>query len=415
LLLLLVSLVGLTFTLNAYRPPRSPSWLAVVSFFAGWLTSELALHHLLWQVLAVFVFIHAGALTAWPGQLGLLLCFVSWFLLLRAWRHAGTAELVVAAAFDRALPDLVRAPIDLDGLPKRWRQLAFPIPVSHPGLEYLRDIPFHQQDRLTLRLDVVRRAGLDFSAGARRPALIYAHGGGWVIGSKQYQGLPLIQRMAARGWVCFNIDYRLSPRATFPDHIIDVKRAIAWVRAHAADYGVDPDFIVIAGNSAGGHLASLAALTPGQPELQPGFEDADTSVAGCCSFYGVYDFTDRHGHWPHPGLLNVVERYVLKARLDDARELYTAASPISWVNAGAPPFLVVHGERDSLVTVDEARTFVDALSTVSAAPCVYFEVPGAQHAFEVFPSPRTLHVLDGTERFLSWLRERASSDASAAS
>jgi acetyl esterase/lipase len=176
------------------------------------------------------------------------------------------------------------------------------------------------------------------------------------------------------------------------------------VRAHAAEWGVDPDFIVIAGNSAGGHLASLAALTAGRPELQPGFESADTSVAACLSFYGIYDFTDRHGHWPHLGLQQLLERYVMKQRLADAPQAYAAASPFHWIGPDAPPFLVVHGDRDTVVTVAEARAFSAALSAASRAPCAYFEIPGAQHAFEIFPSPRTLHMLDGVERFVGWLR-----------
>jgi acetyl esterase/lipase len=278
----------------------------------------------------------------------------------------------------------------------------------------VRNVPFFEGDALELRLDVIRRRGVDHSATAKRPALIYVHGGGWVIDHKTRQGLPLMQRLASRGWVCFNIDYRLSPRATFPDHIVDVKRAIAWVREHAAEWGVDPDFIVIAGNSAGGHLASLAALTPNRPEFQPGFETADTSLAACLSFYGIYDFTDRHGHWPHPGLSQLLERVVMKKRRADAPDDYAAASPFHWISPDAPPFLVVHGERDTLVTVDEARAFSEALAATSQAPCAYFEIPGAQHAFEIFPSPRTLHVLDGVERFVGWLRAQKAAPRSAA-
>ena len=101
--------------------------------------------------------------------------------------------------------------------------------------------------------------------------------------------------LAERGWVCVAVNYRLSPRGTWPDHIVDVKRAIAWVKAHIAEYGGDPDFVAITGGSAGGHLSSLAALTPNVAGFQPGFEDADTSVQAAVPFYGVYDFTNRDG------------------------------------------------------------------------------------------------------------------------
>ena len=123
------------------------------------------------------------------------------------------------------------------------------------------------------------------------------------------------------GWVGFNIDYRLSPAATFPDHLVDVKRAIAWVREHAAEYGADPDFICLTGGSAGGHLCALAALTADDPAYQPGFEDADTSVAAAVPFYGVYDLTDSEGIYYRELLEWVLERYVLQGPLADDPEL----------------------------------------------------------------------------------------------
>jgi acetyl esterase/lipase len=185
---------------------------------------------------------------------------------------------------------------------------------------------------------------------------------------------------------------------------VDVKRAIAWVRAHAGELGVDPAFLVVAGNSAGGHLASLAALTAADRALQPGFEDADTSVQACVSLYGIYDLGNRHGHWPHRGLQMLLERYVLKARLDEQPARFDAASPIARVGSHAPPFLVVHGTRDTIVPVAEARLFVTALRRVSNA-CAYLEVPGAQHAFDVFPSVRAEHLLRGLDAFTARVHE----------
>jgi acetyl esterase/lipase len=236
--------------------------------------------------------------------------------------------------------------------------------------------------------------------------LLQIHGGGWVLGSKNEQGIPLMLQLAARGWVCVSADYRLSPRATFPDPLVDVKRAIAWLREHAVAYGGDPDFVVITGGSAGGHLAALAALTANDPEYQPGFDQVDTRVRGCVAFYGVYDFTDRFGHYPNPGLARLLARHVMKERHDAAREAYERASPMSRVHPGAPPFFVVHGDRDTLVPVAEARRFVELLRAAGPAPVVYAEIPGAQHAFEIFPSLRTTFVVHGVERFLAWLYGR---------
>ena len=86
--------------------------------------------------------------------------------------------------------------------------------------------------------------------------------------------------------MCVSANYRLFPAAKFPDPLIDVKRVIAWVREHGRAYGADPTAVFLAGSSAGGHLASMAALTPNQPGFQPGFADTDTSVAGAVSLYG---------------------------------------------------------------------------------------------------------------------------------
>ena len=111
------------------------------------------------------------------------------------------------------------------------------------------------------------------------------------MGDKREQGLPMMHELARRGWVCVTVNYRLSPKATWPAHIVDCKRALAWVREHIAEYGGDPDFIAVSGGSAGGHLSALLALTPNEPEWQPGFEDLDASVDACLPFYGVYDMT----------------------------------------------------------------------------------------------------------------------------
>ena len=216
-----------------------------------------------------------------------------------------------------------------------------------------------------------------------------------------------MRHLASRGWVCVSANYRLSPRATFPDHLIDCKRAVGWIRQHGADYGANTDFLVVTGGSAGGHLAALVALTANDPEYQPGFESADTSVSGCVAFYGVYDFTNRSGVWPHEGLARLLERRVMKVSLATSREAYEKASPIARVTAGAPPFFVIHGQHDTLAPVQPARAFVKRLREVSGQPVAYAELPGTQHAFEVFPSIRSAHVVRAVDVFLRWARATA--------
>lgn len=392
-LLLIVGALALALAYNALHPRFRPTGLAVASFFAGWLTGELGLHLLLANLILVLGLVAGGGLNRWLGWLGLLLDLCAVALLWVGYSQSAMSRGVVAAALsDLICPD---APHRLD-----WRRLILPLPLLCPRpVERLRGVPYFDDGRLRLLLDIYRPR----EVASGRPVLLYVHGGAWIIGSRRNQGLPLLHRFAARGWVCFTIDYRLSPGATFPDHIVDVKRAIAWVREHARDYGGDPDCIVISGGSAGGHLASLAALTAGERQWQPGFEDADTTVAACISFYGVYDCCDLSGHWPNRGLHWILSRFVLKAPFEGARARYREASPLAHVSPQAPPFLVIHGACDSLVPVAEARAFVAALRQAGGR-CTYIEVPGAQHAFEVFPSVRTLYVLDGVERFAAHVR-----------
>ena len=316
--------------------------------------------------------------------------------------QASRAGAVVEAALQETLGEDYRAEMapklcDDDDPVLRWQRLVLPIRTRDPEVVKVRDIDYGGQGRRSQRLDVYRnRAHPDGC-----PVFLYIHGGGWVIGDKREQGIPLMLQLASRGWVCVTANYALSPKATFPDHLVDVKRALAWVKEHIAEYGGDPRYVVIGGGSAGGHLASLAALTPNRAEYQPGFETVDTTVQACVPFYGVYDFTNRDGIRGR-GMAKFLERSVMKSKLATAREAWERASPMDQVNQGAPPFLVVHGANDTLVPVAEARTFVELLRAASDAPVVYAELPGAQHAFEIFRSVRTLHVVRATERWLAW-------------
>jgi acetyl esterase/lipase len=283
----------------------------------------------------------------------------------------------------------------------RLAELIRPFPPSMRGVERLRDLRYGDHPRH--RLDVFRPA--DGRTGC--PVLVQVHGGAWIVGDKREQGQPLTRHLARRGWVCVAIDYRLSPKARFPDHLVDVKRAIAWVREHVAEYGGDPATLVITGGSAGGHLAALAALTPGDPRFQPGFEHVDTSVLACVPFYGVFDFLDRDALRRNQ-LTELLQKYVMQCDPVAERLLWEAASPRNSVHADAPPFFVVQGTDDTLVWVEEARAFVEDLRAISSAPVLYAEVPHAQHAFDVLVTRRTVHTVRAVEQFLdAVVRDRA--------
>jgi acetyl esterase/lipase len=395
-LFLLVSLVGAAFTATVVLRIRRISYLIIPYFFMGWLTGELALHHVAWQAVATIAFVALGALDAWPGWLGLAITLGSWALLLGFQRRAGDTGGVFADALREHLAeaeDDVRTPPAI-----RFRQVARPFKFRKAEVERIRNVSYGPHGKRN-QLDIYRPR----DARGDSPVLLQIHGGGWLIGNKEEQALPLMYHLASRGWVCVAANYRLSPRATFPDHLIDVKRALAWIKQHGAEYGADPRFVVVTGGSAGGHLAALVGLTANDPEYQPGFESIDTSVQGCVPFYGVYDFLDRHGERGKAAMAPFLSRLVMKSSPVTDREAWEKASPIARVHADAPPFFIIHGTHDSLAYVEDTRHFVAALRAVSRQPVVYAELPGVQHAFDIFHSTRSAHAVEAVTRYVERL------------
>lgn len=203
------------------------------------------------------------------------------------------------------------------------------------------------------------------------PALVYFHGGGFYSGVKSREGRLLLERLASRGWVCVSADYRLRP-AQFPDQVVDAKRVIRWLRTEGPAYGVDPSAVVVAGGSAGAHMALMCALTANDARFQPGFEDVDTSIAAAVGLYGYYGKAS-NGALP--------------------------SSPSAYLGTGAPPVLLVHGALDPMVPVENARRFADALRAHTRAPVVWTELPGGLHTFDRFASVRSAAVALGVEEF----------------
>jgi acetyl esterase/lipase len=217
-----------------------------------------------------------------------------------------------------------------------------------------------------------------------------------------------MNRLARAGWVCVAANYRLSPRGRWPDHLVDAKLALAWIRAHIAEHGGDPTRVVVTGGSAGGHLTAMMALTQNDPRYQPGFEGADTSVTAAIPMYGAYDLAGifgrfgtsiggRLGGWMGSLIMGVTPAEDLGPYVD--------ASPIAHVADAAPdrhstPFLVVHGTIDNLVPVEQARRFVAALRD-AGTDVTYVELAGAPHAFDVFHSAWEHASTTGIEWWLS--------------
>jgi acetyl esterase/lipase len=392
-----VVFAGLTAT--SLWPPRRPGTWALAIWFPAWLVSELPLHHLIVEVVLIGLLIGSGGLGAPIGWAGLALAIAAAAGLVVHVRDALLSTRVLDDALAQGLGEAAAPGTSRLGL----AALALIFPFRPPTVERIKNLCYHRHGRRQMCLDVYRgRTNLE-----RAPIFLYVHGGGWMIGHKGQQGRLLAHRLAEAGWLVVSINYRLSPRATFPDHLHDVKRAIAWVRANAAEHGGDPAFVVIGGGSAGAHLASLAALTPNVLEYQRDFPDVDTTLQGCVAFYGVYDFVDRDRDFPHRAFRTLLlERIVMKRRFADAPEEFDKASPRFRLGAHAPPFMLLHGTRDTLAPIAGARRFRDELRAVSHEPVVWAELPGAQHAFEVFRSVRAAAAVIAVERFCATIHAR---------
>jgi acetyl esterase/lipase len=401
---------GTALVASAVRPVARFHRGAPLQFPLGVLISEMPVHAAVVPAVSVVRAARRGRVRGWRGAAGLALSVGSaaglWALRRAAVESGDVLEVALVdglgAGYRHDIAEGFHPPPDV---PLTRRTVLLPHVVRRRRFVAATgaDLAYGDAGRRN-RLDIWKRADLTPDAGA--PVVLQVHGGGWTVGNKEGQGHPLMAHLAARGWVCVAVNYRLSPRATWPDHIVDVKRAIAWTRATVAEHGGDPGFLAITGGSAGGHLAALAALTPGVAAFQPGFEDADTSVAAAIPLYGVYDFTDRH-HVANAGLDWLLAGQVMKTTLGGDRVAWELASPMSHVGPEAPPFFVLHGANDTLVPVEQAREFAAMLRAMSRAPVVYAELPRAQHAFDVLPSVRAHHVVHAVERFLALARSRA--------
>jgi len=263
-------------------------------------------------------------------------------------------------------------------------------------------------------------------------ALIYVHGGAWRFGRRNIGKFPYFRQLAGQGHVIMDIDYTLNPQTSVPGMVMDVKRAILWLKAHAADYNVNPERIVLTGQSAGGHLSLLAAYTPNYLGLQPKDEAGravagDTAVHAVISYYGPPDMTalteDIQARFTAV-LTGRVNRRInqLLARigehgweqalsslvggpLADIPDMYRLISPITYVDDGCPPTLLLHGTHDFLVDHEAVKRLHRALR-LAGVPVVHIALPGCEHSFEsILPrvSPAAQTAVYYMERFLALL------------
>jgi acetyl esterase/lipase len=275
-------------------------------------------------------------------------------------------------------------------------------------------------------------------------AIIYLHGSGWHYLDKDVGTRPMFRHLAAQGHVIMDVAYRLCPETKWRGMQEDAKRAVAWMKANAAHYGVDPDRIVIAGGSAGGQLALLAAYTAEREDLRPADTgDADLSVCGVISWYGpsdmrvYYDYagqkfnsivqqgekqtSDQMNEWvysnmgfdlspmnawqPGVSVQDNMMRALFGGTPQECPEEFRLGSPVTHVGRHCPPTLLLQGADDFIVSAEAVRLLADDLRQVGV-PVVYVEYPHTDHAFDlILPqiSPSAQAALYEAERFLALL------------
>jgi len=265
-----------------------------------------------------------------------------------------------------------------------------------------KDIPYGSGNGRPLLLDILRP---DSDPGGVRPLVVWVHGGGWQAGSRDD---PPGQELVDLGFATASISYRFSDEAVFPAQIHDVKASIRFLRANAGRFGIDPDRVGIWGHSAGGHLASLAGMTGDLAELEGegGSPGVSSAVQAVVPLAGPADFSDTRtddpaifgNDFPAQRMLDKPEG---KPATADEVFLQRAAlaSPVKHVHADAPPYLVVHGTADTVVTPGESRRLADTL-TAAGGQATLLEATGIDHGLDAL-----LHFAD--ERGVTVMRHIA--------
>jgi acetyl esterase/lipase len=241
------------------------------------------------------------------------------------------------------------------------------------------------------------------SCEAPLPLIVWIHGGGWKAGSKDYCP-PLI--WSRKGYAVASVNYRLSQVAKFPAQIKDCKAAVRWLRAHAEKYRINPDHVAVWGGSAGGHLASLVGTAGDVVAWEEGQPSSSSQVQAVIDWYGRADLTPVS---KDPAYANSPSASLLGGCGGGVTELAREASPIMHVSQDDPPFLIMHGDMDKVVPVQQSRAFAEALSKVGVKVSLIV-LKGAGHGGSVFLQPEQVSVIDAfLNRYLR-LHRNAKSD-----
>ena len=255
--------------------------------------------------------------------------------------------------------------------------------------QVLRDIEYARAGEQVLKLDVYRPDGK-----IRTPLIVWVHGGAWRSGSKKEMPLG---KLVEEGYAVASVDYRLSTQAKFPAQIHDIKAAIRFLRVQGQQWGLLPKKIVIAGDSAGGHLAALVGVSNGSAELEGtiGNDRKESSdVQGIISFYGAANLTTILNQSTPHGLDVRVPALdlLLGGQPTDVPELARLASPVFHVDANDPPLLLLHGDQDPQMPINQSHELCGAYEKVKA-PVEFMVVHGAAHGGAAFYDPDRIAIV----------------------
>ena len=252
----------------------------------------------------------------------------------------------------------------------------------------VRDLEFAKAGDVSLKLDLHLPAGQ-----MRAPLIVWVHGGAWRSGSKK--DMPL-GKLIRDGYAVASVDYRLSTQAKFPAQIHDLKAAIRFLRGHGSEWRLPTKRILIAGDSAGGHLAALVGVSNGNAELEGdlGSDRRQSDVQGIISFYGGANLTTiLQQSTPHGLSVRVPALELLLGGQPEAEPaLARLASPVYHVDKSDPPLLLLHGDQDPQMPVNQALELVGAYQKVKA-PVQLEIVPGAAHGGAMFYDEDRLAVV----------------------
>jgi len=253
-------------------------------------------------------------------------------------------------------------------------------PDLPPDIEQIEDIVYGTGGSRELHLDVIRPKT---EPPSPIPVVVWVHGGGWLGGSRK--GGPALF-LASHGYFVAGIEYRLSHEAKFPAQIEDCKCAVRYLRAHARRYNIDPQRIGAWGPSAGGHLVALLGTSGGIEELEGngGWQEQVSRVQAVCDWFGPTDFTKMGGSHDD---VNSPECQLVGGSLADKADVVRAANPITYITPDDPPFLIMHGEDDTTVPVNQSELLYDALKK-AGVEATFVRVKNAGHGFGQRPGGR---------------------------